>query len=151
MNIKSLFLALLMSLTSAAEAVTSKQVFSGSSDWVTLNGIPVRKGTINATMINILELDKLFSQSGSEAEIKNTIEDQKIISQGLHATGFFDMQPTPIFLKDPTLQGRIMIAVLMLQVVPELVTPNIRNRLIELNKTAHPLLKAEINVVLKTS
>ena len=151
MTLKNLFLALLMGLSSAAQAVTSKQVFPGNGDWVTLNGIPVRKGTINATAINILELDKLFQQTDSDAEIKNTINDQKIISQGLHATGFFDMQPTPIFLKDPARQGRIMIVVLMLQVVPKLVTADVRNRLIELNKTAHPLLKAEIDVVLKTA
>lgn len=148
MKIEILSLALLLGLPSAADAVNAKQVFSGKSDWITLNGVPVRKGTINATGINVTELDKLFAQNGSEEEIKQLIKDQKPLSRGLHAAGYFDMQPVDIFLSDSARQGRIMIAVLTLQVVPKILTSEVRKRLIELKKSAHSLLRIEIELAL---
>lgn len=145
---KIILSTLCLGIITQANAVTSKQVFPGKEDWIMLNGVNVRKGTINATGINIMTLDKLLAQNSSEEEVKQIIADQKSLSQGLHATEYFDMQPLPIFLKNPARQGRIMIAVLAIQAVPNLLTKDIRNRLIELKQSVHPLLQQEIDLVL---
>lgn len=147
-KIKMLAVLFLFTVENQGHAVTSKEVFSGKGDWIVLNGVNVRKGTINATAMNILELDKLLTEKNDETKIEQIIIDQKPLSRGLHAAGYFEMQPIHIFLKDAKRQGRVLIAVLTMQDVPNLLTEDVLIRLKKLREVVHPILQREIDVVL---
>ncbi|MBA3812895.1 MAG: hypothetical protein H0X26_00140 [Alphaproteobacteria bacterium] len=148
MKTKALFVALALITTQSAYSTTATDVFPGKEDWAVLKGEKVRKGTIAATINNIKRLDDLMTHTGSEAEIRDIIKDQNTLSRGLFLTDFLEMQPVINWLQDPKRPGKVLVAVLVLQASPELLTDQIRVRLQDFLQEGHPLLKDEIRKAL---
>ncbi|MBP9694754.1 MAG: hypothetical protein KBE16_08615 [Alphaproteobacteria bacterium] len=145
-HFKTGLIAALISLGPATTtyAVTANEIFPEKLNEIVLDGQVVRKGTIGATFINALQLDKLLLTKGHNNDIEGLIKDQRGLGSGLKATHLFETMPIIDWLKDNQRPGRIMIAVLALQECPDLMTAEIRNRLKQIQKACHPLLKAEI-------
>jgi hypothetical protein len=146
-HFKTGLIAALISLGPATTtyAVTANEIFPEKLNEIVLDGQVVRKGTIGATFINALQLDKLLLTKGHNNDIEGLIKDQRGLGSGLKATHLFETMPIIDWLKDDQRPGRIMIAVLALQECPELMTAEIKRRLQALQKTCPPLLKAEIS------
>lgn len=142
---------LFVSLCVTAEsvhAVNAEKVFQGDGNGIVVKGTYVRKGTVAATFHNILALDTLLTSKGSESEINALLKDQRTLSRALYVLDLFEVQPIEGWLSDAKKPGKIMIAVLALQESKELMTDSVRNRLKELAKTSHPIVKAEIRKVI---
>jgi hypothetical protein len=147
---KTIILSMILALTTAqtAMAYNASEVFPGNTDGMIMKGEYVRKGTIKASFDNAVQLNRLLTQKDSKEDIKNIIKDQLPLGRGLYALEVFEMQPLEGWLSDLKRPGKIMVAVLTLQVCPELMTPKISLKLKELVKTSVPILKAEIHKVL---
>lgn len=145
---KKLLLTTCLSLLVNCEGhtVTAKEVFADNHDYVMLNGVKTRKGTIATTYRNSFELDHLLKDKGNDpAEALKIIDDQRSISAGLYASEISKIIPLEIWLKNLNRQGRIMVAVLILQNVPGSISPEIKRQLKQIKQTAHPILQEEIN------
>lgn len=140
--------AILLNLGTTAMAVTPDQILPDNQEYLNRNGIKARKGTIAATIKNVLQLDDLLNNNGSEEKIREILEDQKPLVQGLYAADLFKLYPIEDWLNEPERPGKAMVAVLTLQKCPELMTDKIRDVLQKLMKTSHPLLKEEIQKVI---
>lgn len=122
-----------------AHAALPKDNFPDKLDGMMTKGVYVRKGTIGASLCNVMELDTLLSQKGSHAQIQKLINDQRPLGRGLYVLDVFQLQPMKVWLSDPTRQGRILVAVLVLQDCPEMLTAEVKARLLELKPQLHPL------------
>lgn len=147
---KIITLSMILTLTTAQTTIayTASEVFPGNADGMIMKGVHVRKGTIKASFDNAVRLNRLLNQKDSKEEIKNIIKDQLPLGRGLYALEVFEMQPLEGWLSDLKRPGKIMVAVLTLQVCPELMKPEISLKLKKLVKTSVPILKAEIHKVL---
>jgi hypothetical protein len=150
---KTITLSIILALTTsqAALAHSASDVFPGKEDGMVMKGEYVRKGTIKASFDNAVNLSNLMNQTGSEGKIRAIIKDQMPLGRGLYVLDVFELQPLEGWLSDPKRPGKILVAVLTLQVCPELMTDQIRSTLQTLIKNIHPILKAEIGKVLNES
>lgn len=142
------YATLIFSMISSIHAERPEDNFPDKLNGMEIKGIYVRKGTIGASFKNAMALDKLLVENGSDVQIAQLMEDQRPLGRGLFVLDVFEMLPVKVWLEDPQRQGRILVAVMTLQVSPELVTDAVKARLKEILPSAHPVLVAEIAKVL---
>lgn len=133
-------------------AIQASDVLSDGANSKIFKGVEVRKGTIAATIKNAERLDLLLSSEGNEEEIVKLIEDQRPLAKALWAVDLTQVIPLDKWISDPKRPGRIVIAAMVLQQVPELANDKSRKRLLQvlnINQKLHPVLKREIEAALK--
>lgn len=139
-----LTMALLMTSISSLRAITPEQILKDGQDSSSQNGVVTRKGSIKALIDNVLELNTFLSKNGSSKEAKVDIEDLRESILGLKSLNVFDVFSVNDWLRNDDRPGQLMVGVLLLQQFPEMMTPEIKDRLSCLSKKVHPLLKNEI-------
>lgn len=107
---------------------------------------PARKGIIAATLNNVALLNSLLIE---ESSVNNRAKLQKIIDAicplipSLRIVGVFDFFTVEEWLSTETQPGRIFVAVLYLQQHPQKITPEIRERLKEIQSQAKMSILSE--------
>jgi hypothetical protein len=114
---------------------------------------PARKGIIAATLNNVALLNTLLSEKLS---LNDSTKVQEIIGAitslipSLRVVGVFDLFTPEEWLSSETQPGRVLAAVLYLQKYPQVITPTIKKRLLEIqNQTKIKVLSESIAKALK--
>src|SRR5271169_5220004 len=85
-----LYVTLILAAATSAYAVTAESIFPDNIDGMVFDGKYARKGTIGATLINVLTLDKLLTSKGSIKEIRTILTDQRGLGSALNSLGFLE-------------------------------------------------------------
>lgn len=142
------FVVALVSASSSSEAAKPSDVLQEKENFKVVRGVNVRKGTVAATIQNISILNNLMLNNGDEKEIAQLVEEQRPLCKGLWAIGLTEVQPIPLWINDPNQPGRTLVAVIMLQECPQLITKEVREYLQKIRAKQHSSLQAEIDKVL---
>lgn len=145
LRIASLLLSSLMISTSNQTlAITPEQLLADGQDHIAQNGITARKGSIKALIDNVAELNLHLTDQKNPEKAKKAIADLFESMPTQKELKVFEMFPPAEWIANKDYPGKVMAGVLYLQHYPAELTPAIKTELITLSKTAHPLLKAEI-------
>lgn len=106
-----------------------------------------RKGTIAATIQNVVFLNQALSQN--EKNVEAYIQALRDLMPSLSAVGLFDFFTPQEWIDHNVQPGRTLCAVLYFQTYPERLTPEIKNQLKAVRqKTQSKVLASEIDKVL---
>ncbi len=137
---------LLSSLTfNSVYAVKASDVLSDTQNYKVFKGVKVRKATVAATIENTKQLDILFLNKGDHSKIEELIKDQRPLSKALWAIDLIKIQPINLWINDTQRPGRTLVATMILQACPQLITNGIKDTL----KTYLPFGFTELNGEIK--
>lgn len=139
--------AILLGSASLTHAVSPKDVLKDEDNTKTFeNGVTIRKGTVAATYANA-KLFEAMAQGGA-GELQDLRSEQAALVPALDQVGFYAFYGAEKMLDpDPTREGRAWIALLYYALNPELVTPEIAQKIEVLKKNSSKLLASEIGIL----
>ncbi len=142
------FMGLMMALTiNAAKAVQPSDLLPEGQNSKVLNGVDVRKGTVAATIQNVKVLDARMQSNEVHESLAGIIKDQRPLCKALWALDIMKVQSIDLWI-DENRPGRTLVAVFIMQDVPELLTEAVRESLESMLPMAHPVLAQEISKLL---
>lgn len=147
--------------TSREEVFTPEGILpAGVDNTVSINPYtgesgPARKGTVAATLNNIALLNTLLSEKNSpndHAKAEKIIEAMAALIPSLRVVGVFDLFTPEEWLSSEAQPGRVLAAVLYLQTYPQNITPEIKQRLLQIQaQTESKMLSAAIASTLQST
>lgn len=136
---------------SSMYAVKATDVLPDNQSYNFVNGVQARKGSIVATIKNVVALNQL-NENGKlipgNSELEEILVDQRELSETLYAVGLFDLFSIKEWLIPACGEGRVFVGVLVLQVYPDLMGREERCLLEGFFDTYSPALQAEIVALL---
>jgi hypothetical protein len=149
LRIASLLLSSLMISTSNQTfAITPEQLLADGQDQINQNGRTVRKGSIKALIDNVAELNLQLTEQGDPAKAHKAIADLFESMETQKELKVFEMFPPTEWIQSKDQPGKVMAGVLYLQHYPAELSSLLKSQLINISKSAHSLLKAEIQKLL---
>lgn len=136
--------SILMLVNSASMATTPEQILANGQDTSIRKGIETRKGTIKALIENVIQLNAQLKNENPNQDVYSLIKDLKDSLPAQNALEISDIFPAEDWFYDEGKPGSFMVGVLYLQQFPHKITKDLKEKLTKVSKTAHPLLKQEI-------
>lgn len=148
-KVKYMLTALMMaSSANTVQAVKSTDLLPENMNSKEFKGVEVRKGTVAATIQNVELLDALMQSDEDHESLAGVIKDQRPLCKPLWALDLTERQPIDLWINDAQRPGRTLVAVFIMQEVPDLVTDAVRESLESMLPEAHPVLAQEISKLL---
>lgn len=141
--------ALITGTGTSLMAKTPDQVLPNGQDSAVHKGeITVRKGAIKALIENVRQLNTLLVEKKEDTSMITFINDIRESIPAHNAIDVFQAFPAEDWFQFEDRPGMTMVGVLYLQQFPDKLTAKLKIRLSKLAKTAHPLLKQEIEKII---
>jgi hypothetical protein len=139
-----LIMSLMVGTSNLASAVTPEQILADGIDASNTNGVVLRKGSIGAFINNVMYLNDHLKQPGSSDAVLKAIKDMRDAMPVQHSQDLFKVFSINDWFESEDKPGTVMAGVLFLQQFPAHYTPEVKERLVQLSKKVHPLLKTEL-------